>query len=110
MSIASQMYAEQIAVRTRRLHANFEGAAWQMSINLQLKGENENTLEGERKQMQHLLNDFDVVCDKKEFSIKKHQKFRHDMLQLLKEDQRFLSLHVADESWDLLEVCRVSAR
>ena len=106
MSIGSQMYAEKIAVRTRKLDAELEGAAWQLSIQQQLKVETESIREAERKQMQHLLNDFDMVCDKKEFSIKKHQKFRNDMLQLLKEDRPFLAHDQAEKSWDMLEVCR----
>lgn len=106
MSIGSQVYAEKMAVRTRKLDAELEGAAWQLSIQQQVKVEKDSILEAERKQMQHLLNDFDMVCDKKEFSIKKHQKFRNDMLQLLKEDQHFLSQDEAEKSWDMLEVCK----
>lgn len=107
MSVVSQMYGEQVALRRRKLEAELEGAAWQMSIREQIKVEKDSILEAERKQMQHLLHDYDMVCDKKEFSIKKHQKFRKDILQLLQADQRFLTPQVVDETWDLLEVGRV---
>jgi len=99
----SREYNESIAARARKLDAELEGKAWQLSIRQNLKNEMETVRAQTKRQMQHLLNDMDALCTKKEFAIKKHQKFRNDLLELLKKDEKYLEPRAADAAWDLLD-------
>lgn len=103
MASGFDAYSKTLAARRRHSDADLEGYAWQLSILNQAKTDNETVNEAERKTTQHLLNDLDSMCTRKEFAIKKHQKFRQDMIDLLKNDERYLPSRIADASWDLLE-------
>ena len=96
-------FGQVIAARHRKLDAGNEGKAWQLALKKNCEVEHQTIRDGERTQMQHLLHDLDSMCDKKEFCIKKHQKFRKDILELLKTSERFFRASVADNSWSLLD-------
>jgi hypothetical protein len=102
MNFKAREYDEKIAARSRTLNIELEGKAWQLSLQQNLRREIEHVQTEMKTQMQHRLNDLEALCSKQEFAIKKQQKFRNDILELLREDEQYLDPRAAEAAWNLL--------
>ena len=100
---AREKYEPTIASRLRKLNALNEGMARMLSEKQQLDLQNKQTIEEERQASLHLLNDFESRINRKEFAVKTHQKFRKDMMEVLKRDQEYLPTSMIDATMEILE-------
>jgi hypothetical protein len=83
--------------------ANCEGKALQLATLQQVKSDKQKLIEAERQQIQHCLDDMDVLLDKKHFSIKTHQKYIKDTVELLRTHESYLPSQEVDATWKQID-------
>ena len=110
MRKAQSLHRVDFSQAQRKQDAHTEIYAKLMGQHQQLKIDIDRLQADERHQITHLLDDLDIVLDKKQMKIKKHQKFIKDTLELLKNHDQstkggvpLLPPYMAEKTWKMLE-------